>query len=164
MTRTHLLLTGLAGLLVVAVGMGCRQTEPRTTTISPGASDEAALHAIQSEELKSLMRQIQALDVEFMPQELDSVREREVYLENSAATALAMAQAASRLPEIITRVSMDESEREVFLVYADRLRRQSEDLGTQAQRGDEYGVRSSMSAIASTCVACHALFRDTQQR
>jgi cytochrome c556 len=139
----------------------CQRLDRRTAPSVVSGTGPAALHAVQSERLKSVMARLSVLGFERLPQEMSENNRRAAQLEKASETALAMAEAAKQIHGALDDLSLEPADQRVFRALADRLRGQAVELGSRTRRGDVSGSNSSLKEINATCVACHTLFRST---
>ncbi len=146
----------IAGLaLLVALPASCTTSQERYERRLANTG-KPALHSIQSERLRHLMDRMR---YDPLPQEMDTVSERDRRMRETAEVAGAMAEAARSIPDAIQGVQIDESERSTFLALARKLEEQSRELQDYARRSDVNGASRSLERVQSTCNACHTLFR-----
>jgi hypothetical protein len=158
--RLSLLLRSLGCFLMLSLllSLFACQTTPTGQSYGP-----AAMHAIHSRQLKTVMSDISDVALERLPQEI-------VQSSNSgggrpdlgkvANTAGTLTRSAAKILPAVNTVDLEPAEKEVFLSLARRLKSQSANLQAQARRGDLSNARLSMRQISGTCNSCHALFRD----
>lgn len=148
------------GLGVMVMFVACQRPAPKPSSMPVSQTGAAALHAVQSGQLKSIMADLNGLNFDRLPQELDQRGQRQTYLENASAVASAMAEAAAKIPNTLGEVSLKAEEQEVFRALSNRLRAEAAQLSEQLRQGQTRAADSTMREINTTCVACHALFRN----
>jgi hypothetical protein len=147
------------GLLALVLVCACSAARSIPDEPSGPAAESATLHAVHSARLREIMRQLDRLTSDRLPQEMDVRPERDRRLSELAATADAMAGAAERIPGAAGRVALDAPHRGLFPMLAEILRDQALELRQRAGADDPRGAETVLEQITVTCNACHALFR-----
>jgi hypothetical protein len=144
---------------VVVAGTVC--SAPHSTLNEPAGppAESATLHALHSARLRKIMRDLDRLTSDRLPQEMDVSAERNRRLRELAVAADAMASAAQGIPGAASDVALSAPHRGVFPMMAEILRDQAIVLRQRAEADDPRGAEAVLEQITVTCNACHALFR-----
>ena len=147
-----------AGLLLGGVpGCGApaqlRYEEALARTPAPAA------HAVHGERLADLMRSLDRLQGERLPQALEVGVERERRAAAVREVALAMARSAAQIPEAAPGPE-DPALRAEFLANARELERRARELADVAPDSPGGAFDTRFRALEATCERCHARFRD----
>ena len=145
-------------LLVIGL-LACRQTALERYEDEVGRAEPAARHAVQSERLRRLMRDIVMLSSERLPKEMDLAAETERRTRSLAETAAELAVTAGQIPEVLVGVELPEPHRSEFLALADQLRSRALALSRDAPGLSVSAMRERLDALTATCDACHGRFR-----
>lgn len=157
MRRTLGALAGAALLLGGAPGCGApaqlRYEERLERTSAPAA------HAVHGERLAELMRSLDRLHGERLPQALEVGVERERRAAAVREVALEMARSAARISDAAP-APPDATLREEFDANARELERRALELADAAPRASTADLDLRFRALEATCERCHARFRD----
>jgi len=123
-----------------------------------------ARHAVHSERLQELMRSLDALSLERLPQAMDVEVERERRAEEIAAVARAIADTARKIPVATAGIELDADEREAFERSAVLLSERAEQLGRDGAMLTPEEIRGGVDAIEATCKGCHRQFHRGEDR
>jgi hypothetical protein len=143
----------LAGLAACAAPEQIRYEERLETTPPP------ARHAVHGVRLGQLMRSLERLANERLPQALDRGRAVDWRRDEVAEVARAMAESAERIADSADLAQLGPGEREEFAALAAALGARARDLveGAGALTPDE--LRARADAMRGTCTDCHVRFR-----
>jgi cytochrome c556 len=117
-----------------------------------------AAHAIHDERLEQVMRGLERLQVERLPQALDLGQERERRTAELVEVALALAGSAERIRAVAPALGLDGADREAFLDLASQLEERARDLAEGAPRLPPEALRDRARSVGATCNACHERF------
>lgn len=147
-------------LLLVATVVACNPAEKYITAPHLVATGSAALHAIDSNELRQVMGRMNGLMFErnLTDQELD--RQRHQALSQVIEAADGVEQAITAILATQPRLNLDAGEQKVFLALAVRLGEEAKTLKIQAVTHQDEQIPATLEKISTTCNACHQLFRD----
>lgn len=123
-----------------------------------------ALHAIQDARLRALMREMNSLMFERMRTELEIDRERRQKAAQIGRVADEMARTVVDIIDSLPRLSLEEDEKIMFLILAEKLRSQVKMLKQQADHNYIDAIPGTLERITTTCAACHQLFRKPADR
>jgi len=118
-----------------------------------------AAHAVHGMRLAELMRGLERLRSERLPQAMDVETERESRAQLVSEVALAMADSAERIPEATEVATLDPDRRREFLERAEALRRGALALAQRAGRRPPVSLDADVAALEATCQGCHQRFR-----
>ncbi|MBI4581006.1 MAG: cytochrome c [Planctomycetes bacterium] len=149
---------------VVLLVLSCGPESPR----GPQAADVSppARHAIHSEQLRTVMRQVGSEVRESWPQEIaqlkqeEAARDRRERFEHAAYLANRLAEAAHVIPQAAPVAQLGDDDRRVFMDLVRQLQSESELLRSHAAIHDEQGMRRTLDRIRATCTNCHQQFRE----
>jgi cytochrome c556 len=150
---------GVCLTFLICIASACRTAVPVPEETS-SETKPAARHALQSQQLKTIMSGLQTLNFERLPQELDSSSPLTRQLEEASQLAGQMAETAKRIPSVLETVQVTTEDRELFLALVQRLGNQASQLKGHTRARDLKQVNVMRQEISATCVACHILFRD----
>jgi cytochrome c556 len=142
-----------------AIGLSCAAPSSQQSAARPGAPSDAAVHAVHSDRLQILMRDLSRLSLARAPQELDSGAERRRRARAVAETAADMAVAADDIPAALNDVQMADEHRARFTALAAQLRNQAADLEALAREEQVLEMEAKLFEINQTCTSCHSAFR-----
>ena len=147
------LILAVIGLVACARPAQLRYEEELRRTPPP------ARHAVHGQRLAELMRGLERLAVERLPQALDPRETEERRSVEVAAVARAMATSADRIPEFAAGAELDAEARREFLELAGRLGALAKELEAASQRASLDAMRAETRAIRAVCARCHERFR-----
>lgn len=119
---------------------------------------EPAAHGVHVERLAVLMRDLDYLRDERLPQALDVRKEESRRTREIARVARAMAESAQRILAA-EPANLEADQRADFHALAETLRRRCARLGDEAPRLSATERRAQLDEIDATCAACHGRFR-----
>ena len=119
-----------------------------------------ALHAIHSQRLADVMRHLDDLALERLPQELDPHTERERQMDEIEEIAVSLARTCEHIADALSENDMSAADHELYLILASRLGDQAGQLGDCAAEREVVRVEEAMEQMTATCNACHSLFRE----
>ncbi|MEK7711301.1 MAG: cytochrome c [Planctomycetota bacterium] len=153
-----------SAIVVCAFAFSCvsRHIENGPTG-SPKAN--ADRHWAHDERLRTLMADLDRASRTDWPQELQGEVKltgpsRDTCLSEAADHAMALAEAAKKLPEATLRLRLSEVDRRSFNAQAETLYDQAKRLEQTARTGDVGGMQTALVEIDATCRSCHTRFRD----
>ena len=132
-------------LCAVAAWCGCRSAD------APAPPPTAA-HAVDSDELEVVMRQIERL-------ELDLEAERRRHRETVARLAGSIARSALEIPAVLDDVELPDAYRAEFRGLAEDLRTAAAGLRDDAAALSTAELAARMQAMRASCTGCHTRFR-----
>lgn len=121
-----------------------------------------ALHAVHSDRLSRLMKELNNLTFEQMrlPQEMDGTVARRQRVREVSRIATTLAEDAALLRGMLDGGNVHEQDRPAFDGFARKLRTEALALRTAAE-GDDLGeMNAQLREMIGTCNACHSAFRD----
>lgn len=141
------------------LGFSCAAPSAPPSTARPGAPSDAAIHAVHSDRLQTLMGDLSRLSLARAPQELDPGAERRRRARAVAETAADMVAAADDIPAALNDVQMTDEHRARFTALAAQLRNQAADLEALAREEQVLEMEAKLFEINQTCTSCHSAFR-----
>jgi cytochrome c556 len=123
------------------------------------ATPPPAEHAVHGARLRELMRGLDRLARERLPQAMDLRAERARRLAGVADVAGAMADSAARIDTASAEIEIDAARRGALLALAADLERDARALAQDAPRLGDEALRARVAALEATCDACHRRFR-----
>lgn len=156
-------MAGWVGSIVLVFAVSCASVgqDGERLPLPPVQTGRATRHAVESEQLRTVMNELRRLDLDRRPQELETPGGRQARLREAAAIAGELSGAAVRIAGVAGEVGLDRDEGDRFLALANRLGKVAQTLSRQAARGESEQVERAMDEINATCAACHDLFRDS---
>lgn len=122
-------------------------------------SGQPALHAVQDQELRSLMARMNGLMMERFMTEEEMDRERSRYAGQIVNAAKILATTAASLQNKLPGLGLSDDEQVSFRALANQLGQHANDLQQQAENNRFNAMSSTLRDVRNTCQACHALFR-----
>lgn len=161
-----LMRTWVGAALLSVMPLGCDTTRSaQRSTVGPDAW-QPTMHWVQEEELRTLMREIDAATRSaWMPQELAEEPRRadagqSARFTRVAELALVLAESAGRIPSTVANRRMSEADRRAFTALSAALEDQARALGSAATQHQREEMEAALTQIGETCVSCHSRFRD----
>jgi cytochrome c5 len=152
-------LAGLAGAgLLLASAPGCRGPAQVRYEEQLDRTPAPAAHAVHSERLAELMRSLDRLRDERLPQAMEVGVERRRRAEALREVALGMARSAARIPDAAP-AALDAPERAEFDALASELEQRAQGVADAAPRDPTAALEERVRALEATCDRCHARFR-----
>lgn len=149
------LLTVGTGLL----GVACSQHEKQDYGELVAGRETPERHAIQSDELQEVMREIDTLALQRLPQEIDPEQARDRRIEKVAELADHLAVSASQIPHVVGQDQLQGDDWHEFVCLADKLRDQALELKAHAADRHVGNMERALESMTTTCNSCHSLFR-----
>lgn len=118
-----------------------------------------AAHAVHSDRLAQLMRGLELLAFERLPQAMDAEAESEQQAARVADVARALAASARQIPQALSVSDLDAQEREEFLRLKDALAREASALAEEATLLSPSALAARASTLEGSCDHCHRRFR-----
>jgi len=122
-----------------------------------------ALHAVQSERLKAVMRELNDLMFERMLNEVQIDRQRRYRIEEIVEVAEKLLNTLQYIPNALQDLSLLEQEQQIFLKLSEKLKQQVILLKLEAEKNHVDTLPTSVNRIVETCNACHHIFRKYKQ-
>lgn len=132
--------------------------EQHTPTSLPNTG-QPALHALHDTRLRDLMAEMNSLMFERMRTELELDQERRQRARQIAASAAGLTRTIDAIVATLPRLNLNPGEQTTFIALANKLRGQTKLLEEQASRNQIDAMPATLDQMASTCTACHQLFR-----
>lgn len=123
-----------------------------------GTSPEAA-HAVHAERLYELMRSLDRLSHQRLPQAMDPAQERDARVREAREVALAIAEAATLIPEVESGTARSAPERREFAAHARVLEQRARGFAERAAAQSPEEMQAEGRAILEACAACHRRYR-----
>jgi hypothetical protein len=142
-------------LLLVGAGCSIPAQERYERRLEAAAGEE--VHAVQSERLERVMRGLEELARERLPQALDVGALREARLREVGRVARGIAADAAGIPEAAGAV--DPETRVELAMRAGDLQQRALALAAAAEAGDARAARETARALEDACAGCHERFR-----
>lgn len=124
-----------------------------------GETPPPAAHAVHSARFRELMRGLDRLRSNRLPQAMDVPGDREYQARQAAAQARAIAESAALIPAWAQAAGIAEEDRAAFDALAADLARQARSLAERAEALDEPALRAESASLEQTCERCHDRFR-----
>ena len=147
-------------LLVSAVATACAPSKLKPAMPNLVDTGKPALHAIDSNDLRELMKRLNNLMYErnLTSQEIDAQqRIAETQVKNAAND---LNQAIDGIIATMPKLNLDPSEQKVFHSLALNLREDAYKLKFEAEAHQLEAIPGTLEKMSATCTSCHALFRD----
>lgn len=146
----------LAAWLVACAPPAAERYEEELARTAP-----AAEHAVHAARLAELMRGLDRLTAERLPQAMDVQTERARRAERVRAAAEAVADSAARIPDAAGSfvAGLDEAERAVFTGLAETLEARAGRLAAEAAVRPAPELEAGLEEVRGVCDACHVRFR-----
>lgn len=115
-------------------------------------------HAVHNERLEELMRGLDRLMSERLPQSMDLSGGRDMRLGEIAAVARSLADSADLIAETAGELGLEGEEEAAFLQLASELRARASQLGLADASLSPSELRDRIQSVQQTCQACHGRF------
>jgi cytochrome c556 len=116
-------------------------------------------HAVRSEELRVIMRRMEALVYDRIQSELALDKERLRQADELAATAGELATTASSIFGASAYQMLDDAARQRFDAFAAELQREATELQRLAREGGIVASSAQFERMSHACAGCHSLYR-----
>jgi len=146
--------------LLLLAGLACAPPAPLRYEDELERSAPPARHAVRSEQLAAVMRDLRALAYTRLDQSLDPGMERERRVAQVVAAARAVARSAELIPAAAAQSGLAGEEAARFQEQAALLANRARHLADEAPRLDDDQLRSALEDIDETCSGCHSRFRE----
>jgi soluble cytochrome b562 len=157
-------------LLVLLIVLSSCMSRKEVGTESPRLESKPAAsvrhtneHWVQSEQLRTMMTSISTQAEKLpkgLPEDVESAPATKKMFADAMATADILALAAQRIPLAVANVEMTEADRNAFNATAQTLASQAATFKKWGQARDVEEMQRSLTSIKSTCMTCHARYRD----
>ncbi|HKJ23528.1 MAG TPA: hypothetical protein VKB65_01805 [Myxococcota bacterium] len=122
---------------------------------APATPPEPALAEVHSQRLRDQMQRLQDVAIGDLS---DAVRAPTVR-RDLANIAIDLEQIASRLPDAVYALDLDEDQRSHFVLFADSLGASAIRLGEAAPSAPGAVIRERIDEVSNACAGCHWAFR-----
>ena len=143
--------------LYILLLSGCQIEQPKQAYLVD--IGKPALHSVQSERLKVLMRELDDLMFERMLNEVQIDRQRRYRTTEIAVVAEKLLTTVKYIPDALQELSLDEKEKEIFLNLSKKLTQQMTFLKQEAEKNYVDAIPKRANQIIEICNACHHIFR-----
>ncbi|HOA73067.1 MAG TPA: cytochrome c [Phycisphaerae bacterium] len=149
------------GALLMAAGLSVGLSSCADSTDGPtrASTDASARHAVHSAELQAAMRGLGQRSKEEIAAELYTGSPTSTRMQRVAEAAGDIAATADRIPEFLSQVQLDATDRQQFIALARQLGNDAREVQIRARTGDAPAVQQAVNRMDATCNACHSLFR-----
>jgi cytochrome c556 len=117
------------------------------------------LHVVRSEELRVIMRRMEALVYDRIQSDLALDKERLRQAGELAATAGKLASTASAIFGASDYAALDDAARRRFDAFAAELQREAAELQRVAREGGFVASAAQFERMSHACAGCHSLYR-----
>jgi hypothetical protein len=138
---------------------GCQTPARRAYEEELARTPAGAHHGVHTERLLGVMRGLDRLTGERLPQDLDVESAGEVRVEELVELAEAIAASAEEIPQAAFQASLTEPERVAFHQRAALLRERALALARDARTLSPEQRAQATSQLRDVCDGCHAEFR-----
>ena len=142
----------LGSFFISAGGSACRSAKDRPVRAS-------SVHAVESEELELIMRQLERMDKALLPQEIDPRTEERRQREAIAQLADAIARSADGITAALDRGVLPPDHHQEFRRLTHDLVNRAQDLRDAAPELSTAELVAQVTRMRRSCTACHARFR-----
>lgn len=142
-------------VLTACAPSGQRPTEPKLTV-----TGAPVLHAIDNQELRTVMNRINNLMHERNLTDLEMDKQRKEGLDAVLKAANGVEQALGGMVAAEPRLNLDAGERKVFHSLAANLNEEAKTLKAQTVAQQTDAIPATLEKMNTTCNSCHELFRD----
>lgn len=149
--------SGLLALVLLLTSCGCaprRSSEQSLAEKPPNAS----VHAVRARKLTKIMRELDYLRSQRLPQEIGAPSTHEQRIDDIRTAADSLAHAAEDIPSVLTVVRLSKSDEDLFYELAEQLNARALYLRDNAA-SDPATLDAAFADVVSTCNACHSRFR-----
>jgi hypothetical protein len=148
----------LIPLLLVLAGCADPASHP-VSDMGYSETGQPALHAIQNQQLHTLMNQMNSVMRERFMTEPELDVERRLYTQRIAKVAQSLSQTLDAVRATSSTLKLDKTEETAFQALTQKLYKQAVELQEQAEHNRIEVIPATLEQINSTCTSCHALFR-----
>lgn len=146
------------GLGCLLISLACRGPAVVRYEEALERTPEPSAHAVHEGRLATLMREVDRLREERLPQAIDPRAEQARQAREIARVAMAMAESAARIPAA-EPPGLDPARAAEFRELASALEQASRRLAEDAPRLSPRALRARLNEIDATCDRCHGHFR-----
>ena len=158
--NTNLLIPAFCCILVSLFCLSCQTTTKNNYNQQIVDTGKPALHAVHSQQLRQIMRELKRLAMDRLPQEMDLHDAHQQQIAKLTNAALKISNTARHIPDALPEIKMSEENQKVFAGLAEKLRIQALDLYQRSQKGKLSDPSNALRELTPTCNACHSLFRN----
>lgn len=144
-----------------ALAASCSQTSQRHYETEVATAEKTSLHAVHDERLRQVMRRLQTLTADRLPQEMDVRMINRTEARELADIAGSLASSSDEIPATLTSAELGDNDRAGFERLAMQLRADADQVRSYAERGDMDGVKMAVHNMTRTCNACHDAYRSS---
>jgi len=148
-----------AGWVLALLFCCCACSPQRAQVAAEPPAQPPLLHAVYSDQLKSIMSRMNNLVFERELTALQIEELRAESLENLVSTVRELVLTAREMQETSPGTALATEDRITFEAMARQLLSTAETLGEEAQRADLTGMDLTFRRLNETCDTCHRLFR-----
>jgi cytochrome c556 len=148
-----------ASVLALGAQASCTPTPRQRYERKLLSTGKPALHAVHTQRLEEVMKQLDQIALDRLPQEVDLGTRQDRHLGEVEALAKALAQTAETIPTSVSQYQFSTEERKVFDNLVGMLYSRAVMLQQRAAAKDLSGVEGSLDEVVATCNACHSAFR-----
>jgi cytochrome c556 len=143
--------------LAILLAAGCASQRVADEWAEDGPS-KAAVHAVRAHKLKNIMRELDYLRSQRLPQELATDTTDAERIDDIRAAADSLAYAAEDIPSVLSEVRLSKEDENLFYRLAEQLNERSLHLRDSAG-AQPATLDAAFEGVVSTCNACHSRFR-----
>lgn len=145
----------------IVVALGCAPPGQQRYEEALADSPPSAQHAVHAARLGELMRGLERLTDERLPQALDVAATRESRVEGVREVALAVADSAMKIQGAAggDGLGLDADSRAVFVGLAEELDARARTLAAEAPDLSEASLEERFVELRAVCDRCHERFR-----
>lgn len=165
----RILLAVITAVLAIALLMSCKSSNQTAAAGSERAKAEPTTqpitaHWVQDQRLREVMAELSKKNPNWpagIPQDPESQQlPKDESFDEVAQLANSLMLSAERIPEVASKIKMNEADREGFLAQARVLRDQAKRLRESARHHKIEQMQQDMAWLNSTCLSCHSRYRD----
>lgn len=153
------------GLGLMAIGLqawlftSCQRTPREEYEQRVDEAGQPLQHAIHSERLTEIMKGLERLNGEKLPQEVDPEPVQQRRIAEIIEVAGAMEESAAHIPDVLGDVELSKERRSQFVAMADELGALSRELKEKGKDLNVAEINAEMEKIRGVCQSCHQKFR-----
>ncbi|MCD2449649.1 cytochrome c [Methylicorpusculum oleiharenae] len=145
---------------ILVLSACAHQHDEQSNLGGESTTGQPALHSIHDSQLRLMMDRMDTLMHERFMTETQLDSERRKYAQRIADSAQKLSQTVDTIISKMPGLTLTPSEQTTFLALANKLHDQTGQLYDLASRNRLEDINVRLHQINTTCISCHALFRE----
>lgn len=118
-------------------------------------------HTVHSNQLKNVMKKLNKLTSDRLPQEMDLHRIKMKHVKELSALALKIVAMAAEIPVLQEKGILNEENKKRFSGLAEKFYNDALSFQRKAETGNMQEIKKVFTTMTATCKECHSLFHAT---